>query len=336
MNQAQQAESDEQEVVRTGPRVPWGTLVKAAFGVAVLAFGAAYIAGRWDELRVALHGARPGWIVLAVAFAALGQYAAVFGFRAILTALQHRLGILAVARIYFVSQLGKYIPGAVWPIVAITEMSRRLGVSRRAAALSGVLGMIFSMVVGGLVGIVLVLVGAAQRTPQLWWLLLALPVAVLAVHPRVVAAAVRIALRVTRRESVEFKMHGAALRGSLGWPAVSWVLLGLQCWALVVALGGPVASSLAGAVGGFALAYVAGTLFVPAPAGVGVREAVLGVALTGVVSHSGSFTHDKVVLVVLLSRILLALLDFGQAALTAGLWRLSLASRRDGMPVAGK
>jgi uncharacterized membrane protein YbhN (UPF0104 family) len=333
VNPAGQVEAAEQDVVSAGRRVPWGTIVKVAFGVAVVAFGVAYIVGRRHQLREALHGAQPGWIVLAVAFAALGQYAAVLGLRALFLALGHRLDVLVNARIYFVSQLGKYIPGAVWPIVAITEMGRKVGLSRRAAALAGVLAMVFATVTGGLVGIVLVLVGAAQHTPALWWLLFVLPVAVLAVHPKVVTAAVRLALRVTRRESVDVELHGAALRGSLGWPAVSWVLLGLQCWALVVALGGPVAGSLAGAVGGFSLAYVAGTLFIPAPAGVGVREAVLGVALAGVVNHSGSFSHDKVVLVVLLSRILLAVLDFAQAGGVILLSRLA-APRCGETPVA--
>jgi uncharacterized membrane protein YbhN (UPF0104 family) len=74
------------------------------------------------------------------------------------------------------------------------------------------------------------------------------------------------------------------------------------------------------------LAYTAGTLFVPAPAGAGVREAVLGVALANVVGTSSSFNHDKVIVVVLVSRVLLAVLDFGQAgatALAARLWSTS-------------
>lgn len=116
-----------------------------------------------------------------------------------------------------------------------------------------------------------------------------------------------------RRDPVELELTGAALRGSLGWPVVSWIFLGLQCWALVVALGGPALMSLAASIGGFALAYAAGTLFVPAPAGAGVREAVLGLALVNVIGASSSFDQEKVIVVVLLSRVVLAILDFGQA-----------------------
>ena len=73
------------------------------------------------------------------------------------------------------------------------------------------------------------------------------------------------------------------------------------------------AGSLAASIGGFALAYAAGTLFVPAPAGAGVREAVLGVALVSTIGGSSSFDQEKVIVVVLLSRVLLAILDFAQA-----------------------
>jgi len=287
--------------------------VKIAFGVAVIAFGIIFVAGRWSRLSHALAQAAPGWIVAAFLFAMLGQWAGGLGFRAVLAASSRWLPVVDVAEVFFVSQLGKYIPGSVWPIVAVTEMCRRYGVARRAAAIAGLLTMLFSTVTGGLLGIVLVLVGASRGAAGLWWLVLLVPVGFAAVHPRVVIPTINFLLRLARRAPVEIDLTGAALRGSLGWPVLSWLFLGLQCWALVVALGGPVLTSLAASIGGFALAYAAGTLFVPAPAGAGVREAVLAVALVNVIGGSSSFDHEKVIVVVLLSRVLLAILDFAQA-----------------------
>jgi hypothetical protein len=287
--------------------------VKIAFGVAVIGFGVVFVATRWSKLSGALAQAAPGWIVAAFLFAMAGQWAGALGFRAALAASSRWLPIVDVAQVFFVSQLGKYIPGSVWPIVAVTEMCRKYGIGRRAAAVGGLLAMLFSTVIGGLLGIVLVLVGASGGAAGLWWLVLLVPVALCAVHPRVVVPTVNFALRTVRRAPVDVDLSGAALRGSLGWPVVSWLLLGLQCWALVVALGGQPLPSLAASVGGFALAYAAGTLFVPAPAGAGVREAVLGIALVNVIGGSTSFDQDKVIVVVLLSRVMLAILDFAQA-----------------------
>jgi hypothetical protein len=289
-------------------------LVKVLFGLAVVAFGVAFVWDRHRQLGDALSRARPGWLVVAVVAAGVGQWAAVAGFRAVLAATSGRwLPETEVGRMYFVSQLGKYIPGSVWAFVALTAMCQRYGIGKRPAGVAAVLTLLFSLMTAGLLGIVLVLAGASGGAAGLWWLALLLPVGFAALHPRVVVPAVNRLLRLARREPVNIQLTGKALRGSLGWPTVSWVLLGLQCWAIVVALGGSVWGSLLGSVGGFALAYTAGTLFVPAPAGAGVREAVLGVALAGVVNDSPAFGHNEVIVAVLLSRGLLAVLDFAQA-----------------------
>jgi hypothetical protein len=306
--------ADDAEVTARSPRrtaIDRG--IKIVFGVAVLTFGVVFVVSRWSKLSGALAQAAPGWIVAAFLFAIVGQWAAALGFRATLAASSRWLPVVDVAQVFFVSQLGKYIPGSVWPIVAVTQMCRKYGISRRAAAIGGLLALLFSVVIGGLLGIVLVLVGASGGAAGLWWLALLVPLAFAALHPRVVVPTVDFSLRLTRRPPVELDLTGATLRGALGWPVVSWFFLGLQCWALVVALGGPPLRSLAASIGGFALAYAAGTLFVPAPAGAGVREAVLGLALANVIGASSSFDNEKVIVAVLLSRVLLAILDFAQA-----------------------
>jgi glycosyltransferase 2 family protein len=147
------------------------------------------------------------------------------------------------------------------------------------------------------------------------------PFAAAAVNPTLLTRATNGILRLVRREPVVLDLSAPVLRGALGWSALSWLLLGGQCWALIVGLGGPVGASFAPAVGGFALAYAAGMVFIPAPAGAGVREAVLGVALANVIDSPSAFDHDKVIVAVLLSRVLLAVLDFAQAGLAVAVGR---------------
>lgn len=296
-------------------RVRWsvGRLVQLAFAIGVLAFGAAFVLRRWDDLRHALSQASVGWIVVATSLVAIGQWAASLGFRSVLSAAGRQIPVTAAARVYFVSQLGKYLPGSIWPIVVVTEMSRRYGISRTAGTIAGALGMYFAMTTAALLGVILMPLGAVGHAPRLLWLVVLAPVLVAMLHPRVISWAVAAALRILRRQPLAVQFTPAELRGAVGWPALAWVLFGLHCWVLVIALGGPATDSLAVAVGGFCLAYTAGTLFVPAPAGSGVREAVLGVALAAVITESAAFSSDSIVAVVLLSRIVFAVLDFAQA-----------------------
>ncbi len=91
---------------------------------------------------------------------------------------------------------------------------------------------------------------------------------------------------------------------ALAWSVVSWAGFGLQMWLLVRTLGaGAEASLLPLAVGAFALAWTAGFLFVIAPAGAGVREVVLVLALSPVLGT------DQALLATLVSRALMTLGD---------------------------
>jgi glycosyltransferase 2 family protein len=312
---AERAEGESPSDPPLAARSGWsvGRLVKVAFAVGVLGFGAAFVFGRWDQLRHALSQASVGWIVVATLLVAVGQWAASLGFRSVLSAAGREIPVIAAGRVYFVSQLGKYLPGSIWPIVVITEMSRRYGISRKASAIAGVLGMYFAMTTAAVLGVILVPLGAIGHSSRLLWLILLAPVLIAMLHPRVVIWAVAAALRLTRRQPLAVEFTSSQWRGAVGWPALCWALFGLHCWVLVIALGGPATASLGVAVGGFCLAYTAGTLFVPTPAGAGVREAVLGVALAAVITESAAFTNDSIVVVVLLSRVTFAVLDFGQA-----------------------
>ena len=58
------------------------------------------------------------------------------------------------ARIWSVSNLGRYVPGKVWQIGAMTTMAERVGVSPIAAAGSAILNTVVNIATGFLVAIV--------------------------------------------------------------------------------------------------------------------------------------------------------------------------------------
>lgn len=309
------------------------TWVKSIFGIAVVTFGVIYVAGRWGQMRAALDMARPLWLVLAALFAVIGLLCSMTGTRLILqVASGVRLPAAAAARVFFVSQLGKYIPGSVWPIVAVTAMTGRYRIKSGEAASAALLAMFLSLVTGGTLGVVVLLPAHEGGSSALWWLLLLVPVAALLASPRIVFGVLNAMLHLIRRPVLPGPPPRRLYAAGVGASVLSWIFLGLQCWALCVALGAGPGAALLGAIGGFALAYTAGTLFVPAPAGAGVREAVLGLALSGAVAGSGSFNSGSVIAVVVLSRVLLAVLDF----VCAGVAVLIHARRTDSARVAGR
>lgn len=283
-------------------------LTKALFAVLVVAFGVAYVRSHWSALADVATGANPGYGLAAFGLAIAAQIAAMLGFSVLLEAeTEASISKTDTARAFYLTQLGKYIPGSIWPVVAMAGAVTRLGL-RRAA---GVRALVLSLAVSTASGLVLggSLVLFAVLRPALWWLptigLLALVWVV--ARPDTALDLFRPVLRTF----LPARLSRSGLRRALLWSLVTWLMLGLQCWLLVVALGGPTWDSLIPATGGFALAYAIGVVILVAPSGLGIREGVLAVVL--VATLGGSFDHDRAVVLVLASRVLLVLVDFAVA-----------------------
>jgi glycosyltransferase 2 family protein len=291
--------------------------VKLGFLVAVLALGVLFVQRRWAELAAVLGALSWGWVALSVPLAALGQLAAMQAYREIQADLGAPVRPLPAGRIYFVSQLGKYLPGTVWGMVALVQLSREQRIARRTAAAAGLLALAFSVATAVLLAALLLPFGALGSVRHFWYLGLLVPLAVVGLHPRVAGPVLDWSLARIGREPLPRRMsYLGALRVSAA-QAVSWLCFGLHAWVLVLGLGGAATpATLAVGIGGFALSYGIGPLFILLPAAAGVRETAIVLTLGSAVGGS------RALAVALVSRVLLLALDVGQA----GVW--SVAARR--------
>jgi uncharacterized membrane protein YbhN (UPF0104 family) len=297
--------------------------------VAVVATAAvaALVAG-WPGVRGELAAAPPGWLALAALCAVLNTLAAAAAWRAALAALGSPVPVRPAVAIFCVGQLGKYLPGSVWPILVQAQLTRRRGVPPERVVLAGLLALAEAALVSLALGLVAVPVlatgtGTAAAghvgTPVLLVIATTLVAAGLAAgqSPRLVAAALHMLLKVTRRPPLEAALTRTALVGILGWAALSVALLGGHAAALAAALGlsWPVALTVASA---YALAELAGLLAVPVPAGLGVREGVLVAVLAPIASLPAALA------VAVLSRVVRTAADLAAAGLARA--ALSLAA----------
>jgi uncharacterized membrane protein YbhN (UPF0104 family) len=295
----------------------------------VLVLGGLVVARRWDELTVVFG--RLSWLAVlgSVPLAALAQVAAMRSARTIMADLGAPLPVPAAGRLYFVSQLGKYLPGTVWAMIALVTMSREYRIMRKTSLASGLLALAFSLATAFCVAAVLLPLGAADTVRHYWYVGLLIPALLVGLHPRVVTKLLDTALRLAHKQPIPDRMSYAGTLRAVGWQALCWLLFGLHAWLLMIGIGAPAGRSLAVSIGGFALSYGLGPVFVVAPAGAGVRE-------TGIVLTLGSIVGSSAALAVaLVSRVVIVFVDFSQA----GIW--SLVARRIAPapppePVAGR
>jgi glycosyltransferase 2 family protein len=210
--------------------------------------------------------------------------------RRILTDLTGRRAGLAVAlRIYFLSNLGRYLPGKVWQLAGMALLAERAGLPGVAAGAAAVLGQIVLLLTGAVFLVVLV-PGWAGSLPAL---LTALGLAALTgVGLRLLAGPLGRRLRARMKGRFAARLAPAlelasgvrplhALRWSLGY-AAGWIVLGVA-FVLFASAFVPQAAAAPGHLAGtVAAAYLGGYLAFFAPAGAGVREGVMGLLLAQV------------------------------------------------------
>ncbi|MPV38968.1 lysylphosphatidylglycerol synthase domain-containing protein [Georgenia subflava] len=305
------ADTGEQGAVRTR-----GAAVKVAvrwllIAVAVFFLGRALYL-QWPAVSDALAEIPLGAAVASVVAAALAVSISGQQQRSILAALGHRLPLRPWMRVFYLAQLGKYVPGTAWAYVAQMELGRKKGIDRASSVLAILLGAGLTVLLALVAG--LLVLGA----PSLSWLPVAAQVAVvvlaaaavlvLAVRPGVVGAVTRRVPALASRLGEVFPAAGS-LRPAIGWSAAAWGAYGVHLWLLAAPTGLTGADGLRLAVGGFAIAWVCGFLAVLVPAGVGVREAVLVGLL------AGSIGSGPALAVAVLSRFLIIAAEVGLLAL---------------------
>ena len=284
------------------------------FGIAVAVLTWAVVS-QWDGVADAARGVGMWPLVAATALTGLALAFNTLSWRAVMRSVGLQAPLAEASAVFLVSQAGKYVPGAIWPVVAQAEFARAHGVSRSRAMTGSLVAMAVGVVMAAVVGMMALAVFAPGAVLDYWWALaLAVALAVTLV-PAVLERLLGLALRVLRREAEPPRIEGRALLGSALWSALNWAALGVHAWVLLRGLGSADAN-LGIATGAFAVAWLVGFVIVIAPAGVGPREIAL-VALL-----AGAATEPQALALALLSRFAMTLADAAGLALGAGVRRL--------------
>jgi uncharacterized membrane protein YbhN (UPF0104 family) len=297
--------------------------IRAGVLVAMIVSAVTVLAANREAVLDALTEISPGYVVAALPGALATMVAALFVWRSLLADLGSPIGWRDAARVLYLSQLGKYVPGTVWSMVAQIELSRDLRIPRRTSLAVGVLAIAVSIMVGLTMGSAILLVAAPGVAEHFRYFLLALPLLLTVLHPAVLARLLNLAYRLTRRQPLPKAPSWGGMLRAVGGQVLVWVCLGLHIWPFLVGIGADPMEALPVAIGGYALAYSLGQLAVGLPAGAGVREAALVLAFAPLLPGGAA----AALVVALISRVSLIVVD----VLMAGLQRL-VARRRPAAP----
>ncbi|MFH1068604.1 MAG: lysylphosphatidylglycerol synthase domain-containing protein [Candidatus Glassbacteria bacterium] len=217
------------------------------------------------------------------------------------------------AYIWFISNLGRYLPGKVWQIAGMAAMARAEGAPAAAAATASVVGFVVSLIAGAAVGLVCFPVSAAGKyATYLAWAWIGLPVVLAFLHPALLNRLFGLAARISGKP-ISIGLYSQ--RDLLLWFTLNvlvWLVYGLCFHYFILSIVPDAGLALSDSVGIYAIGYIIGFLVVFAPGGIGVREAMF----TGLLAASlGEVTATVVALI---SRLWLTLAELVPVVLLIG------------------
>jgi len=251
-----------------------------------LALAFVWYAGRaiWLQLQqsqghVSFVPRRPGWIVAGSLLLLANYLVLVEGWRRVLLAWGAHVRFGEASRVWFVANLGKYVPGKVWQLSAMTVMLRDHGISSIVAGAAAVvvtlgnLGAGFALAAG--------FGGARMLGDAFTATLIGLAVitGALVLLPLFSPWVVHLLARWRGREYASLRVPPTASLWAFLGCGLGWVMSGIAFRWFALGMVGDASRSPFLWIAAYSGSYLLGYIAVFAPGGLGVREFALATSL---------------------------------------------------------
>lgn len=293
------------------------SLLGVAIGIAGVAFVAKTLVSKWDEVSNAFIQVDAINLVLSLLLGLAAMTSIGWIWVTMIVARSHNVRHRNAMSWYFTGQLGKYVPGGIWPIVGRAELAVRHGIPRLDAYASTGL----SLVTTYAAAVVTIGIGAATTTGhRLIAVLIAagLFVSYAAFSQQSLRAVIiRIATRVSSSASSLTDPKRLARLTVLHIPA--WILMSLSTSVTATAFGAKI--SIADMLFITTTSWLAGFVVVGVPGGIGVREAVFTSLAGGIIGT------PLAVSLALMSRVVFIAVDLTGALVSSVISRLNSSAK---------
>ena len=255
-------------------------LAQWSFAALVLFFAVRSLATQWNKVQPRLSHVQFAWqwIGAATVLVLLAYALLIEGWRRVLGAWDSRVPFRQAARIWFLSNLGKYVPGNIWSLTAMGVMARGQGLSALAAAGSSVIMQTVSLATG--TAIVMVTGAKLLGQPVLVGVSVLVLGVILLSAPRLLPPLAVWIGGLIGRDILPPTVPAASIWTAAIVSTLSWLLYGLAFQLFVRGLLGASPGEISSYIAVYTAAYLLGFISPIAPAGLGVREFTLAAFMT--------------------------------------------------------
>jgi hypothetical protein len=304
---------------------------QGALAVAVVYFAWRTLATQWAAARdagLSWHLVW-GWVALSGGLVLLAYGLLIEAWRVVVTQWQGReqelLSFGTAARIWFISNLGRYVPGKVWQIASMGLLAQRAGISPLIATGSSILVNLVALTAGA--GVVALTGSSLLAGAPLAWAAIVVAGVVILLAPRLTKLLARLASAMLNRQ---VSAPGIPERGT--WLAAlacaaAWILYGTAFWALARGVAIEAAGGVPLYIAAFTASYLLGYVTVIAPGGIVVREA----ALVALAAKFQLMSGGEALLLAVASRLWLTILELLPGAILLAMSAITAKNQRTNM-----
>jgi uncharacterized membrane protein YbhN (UPF0104 family) len=239
-----------------------------------------HLYGNWNAVKVYAWEFDLPYLVLSFICVISTFVFLVWLWRSLLAELGSRLSFRSAFRIWFLSSLGRYVPGKVWQLLGMVYLSQREGVPVERSTASALLVQALSAVPGVLLCVSVLTFHSMEMAQKMVWLLLVIPPALALAYPPVLERVVSILSRRLGGEEIHFAGGTSHIVRFMFYYGVGWFMYGLSFMLFVRSVASVPASAYILVTGIFSGAYLLGLFSLFVPGGLGIREGVLAFLLS--------------------------------------------------------
>jgi len=295
----------------------FSSLLGVTIGIAGVAFVAKTLVSKWDEVSNAFSQVDAINLVLSLLLGLAAMTSIGWIWVTMIAVRSHNVRHRNAMSWYFTGQLGKYVPGGIWPIVGRAELAVRNGIPRLDAYASTGL----SLVTTYAAAVVAIAIGAASTSGhRLVAVLIALGLVTAYIafsQPSLRAVIIRIASRISSSASSLTDPKRVVRLTVLHVPA--WILMSLSTSVTATAFGAHI--GIADMLFITTTSWLAGFVVVGVPGGIGVREAVFTSLAGGIIGT------PMAVSLALMSRVVFIAVDLTGALVSSVISRLNSSAK---------
>jgi hypothetical protein len=269
----------------TSPSRPGGRFLGWTITCVVLFFLGRFAWSNWQKIREVDFAIRVDALLLSIVVLAVYFLGRAWLWHFLTTRYRIDIPLRRSMGAWFLSQLGKYIPGKVFMYAGRLYYYAREGRSKTLFSLCFVVETMATILSSTMIVLVaLAEVGLPQLQPYEPVLMIALVGLVVALHPAVLRRLASWGLRMLGRSSIDFVPRGRDTVLFVLLYSVNWLVFGVAFFLFINSIYRIGTEHILYLAGAFSAASLIGMFSVFVPSGLGVREGVLILMLAPIVS----------------------------------------------------